>query len=295
MILKLLPERPIDQITVSVIREVKRVVDGLGLDTFLVGATARIILLEHVHGLNVGRATRDIDFAFAVESWDQFLAIKTRLIETTKFEEVKGVAQRLKFKVEGFRHQFVVDLIPFGEIESATGKISWPPDMSIVMNVAGYQDAFASAVAVEIAPELVIKVASILGIAVLKLFAWVDRGHEDPKDAIDLLTLFRQYHEAGNQDRIYADAIEALEAAGYDIELAGVWLLGSDAYTVSSLETRSQLTALLTEPDLVDRLASDMARDIRMRDDAVDYSRTLLDQFLAGFNQKPEVKVTNES
>lgn len=295
MILKPLPDRPIDQITVSVIREVKRVVDGLGLETYLVGATARIILLEHVHGLNVGRATRDIDFAFAVESWDQFQAIKTRLIETTKFEEVKGVAQRLKFKVEGLRHQFVVDLIPFGGIESATSKISWPPDMSIVMNVAGYQDAFASAVAIEIAPELVINVASIPGIAVLKLFAWVDRGHEDPKDAIDLLTLFRQYHEAGNQDRIYEDAIEALEAAGYDIELAGAWLLGSDAYTVSSLETHSQLTALLTEPDLVDRLATDMSRDIRMRDDAVDYSRTLLDQFLAGFNQKQEVKVTNES
>jgi predicted nucleotidyltransferase len=113
MILKPLPDRPIDQITVSVIREVKSVLDSLGLDAYLVGAAARIILLEHVHGLQVGRATRDIDFAFAVESWDQFQTIKTRFISTSKFEEVKGVAQRLKFKVEGLNHQFVVDLIRF--------------------------------------------------------------------------------------------------------------------------------------------------------------------------------------
>jgi predicted nucleotidyltransferase len=229
MILKLLPDRPIDQITVSVIREVKSAVDDLGLDTFLVGAIARIILLEHVHGLHVGRATRDIDFAFAVENWDQFQALKTRLISTSKFEEVKGVAQRLQFKEE-FSNPFAIDLIPFGGIESAASKISWPPDTSIVMNVAGYQDGLASAVAVEIVPELVISVASIPGIAILKLFAWVDRRYEDPKDATDLLTLLRPYHEAGNQNRIYEDAINALEAVGYDIELGGAWLLGSDAY-----------------------------------------------------------------
>jgi predicted nucleotidyltransferase len=287
MILKPLPDRPIDPITVSVIREVKNAVNVLGLDTYLVGATARIILLEHVHGLHTGRATRDIDFAFAVESWDHFQALKTRLISTLKFEEVKGVMQRLQFKQE-FSFQVAVDLIPFGGIESAAGKICWPPDMSIVMNVAGYQDGLASAVAVEIAPELVISVASIPGIAILKLFAWVDRRYEDPKDAIDLLTLLRQYHEAGNQARIYEDAIMALEAAGYDIELGGAWLLGSDAYAASSLETHSRLTALLNQTDLVDRLAIDMARANRTRHDAVDYSRALLDQFLAGFNQKQE-------
>lgn len=283
--LKPLPDRPIDLITVAVIREVKSVVGDLGLDTYLVGATARIILLEHVHGLRVGRATRDIDFAFAVESWDQFQAIKARLISTSKFYAVEGVAHRLKFNFEGVSRQFVVDLIPFGGIETSARMIAWPPEMSIVMNVAGFRDAFESAVPVEIAPELVILVASIPGVAILKLFAWVDRRQEDPKDAIDILNLLRQYNEAGNQDRIYEDANEALEAAGYDIELAGAWLLGYDAYAVSSVDTRSQLNALFTKPALVDRLVIDMSRDIRMRDDAVDYSRSLLDQFLKGFNQ----------
>jgi predicted nucleotidyltransferase len=285
MILKPLPDRPIDQITVSVIREVKNAVNVLGLDAYLVGAAARIILLEHVHGLAVGRTTRDIDFAFAVESWDQFQALKRHLISTSKFEEVKEVAQRLQFK-DKFSNPLAVDLIPFGGIESAASKISWPLDTSIVMNVAGYRDGLASAVAVEIVPDLVISVASIPGVAILKLFAWVDRRYEDPKDAIDLITLLRQYHEAGNEDRIFEDALMALEAAGFDIELGGAWLLGSDVYAASSLETRSRLTALLSKTELVDGLAIDMARANRTRNDAVAYSRALLDQFLTGFNQK---------
>ena len=110
MILKPLPDRPIHPITVSIVSEVKRVVDDLRLDTYLVGATASIILLEHVHGLHVGRATRDIDFAFAVENWDQFQAIKMRLISTTKFEAVEGIAQRLKFNAEGLSNSLLLIL-----------------------------------------------------------------------------------------------------------------------------------------------------------------------------------------
>jgi predicted nucleotidyltransferase len=152
------------------------------------------------------------------------------------------------------------------------------------MNVAGSRDAYASAVPAELEPGLVMLIASILGIAILKLFAWADRGHEIPKDAIDLLTLLRQYNEADNQGRVYEDALPALKAVGYDIELAGAWLLGRDALAISSSETRDQLNALFAEPYRVERLVTDMARAIRTREDAQDYSRTLLDQFLKGFS-----------
>jgi predicted nucleotidyltransferase len=279
------PDRQVDQITRSVIREVKNAATDLGLDIFLVGATARIILLENVYGLHTGRATHDIDFAFAVENWDQFQAIKDRLTSTSGFEEVRGEAQRLICKPASVDRRFVVDLIPFGGLESSRNTIAWPPDMSIMMNVAGYRDAHASAVPVEVESGIVISIASIPGIAILKLFAWVDRGREDPKDAIDLVTLFRQYNEAGNQDRVYEDAIAALEAVEYDIELAGAWLLGSDAFAMSSPETRGQLGALFAEPSLMGRLVADMSRALRARDDALDYSWTLLEQFIKGFSE----------
>lgn len=278
------PDRQVNQITCSVIREVKNAITGLGQDIFLVGATARIILLENVFGLHTGRATHDIDFAFAVENWDQFQAIKDRLTSTSGFEEVRGEAQRLICKPANVEHRFVVDLIPFGGLESSRNTIAWPPDMSIMMNVAGYRDVHASAVQVEVEPGIVISIASIPGIAILKLFAWVDRGQENPKDAIDLVTLLRQYNEAGNQDRVYEDAITALEDVGYDIELAGAWLLGRDAFVMSSPETRGQLNTLFAEPSVKERLVSDMSRALQTRGAPLDYSRALLEQFIRGFS-----------
>lgn len=285
MILTPRPDRQVDQIACSVIRAVKNAATDLGLDIFLVGATARIILLENVYGLHTGRATHDIDFAFAVENWDQFQALKSRLTSISGFEEVRGEAQRLTCQPASVERRFVVDFIPFGGLESSRNTIAWPPDMSIMMNVAGYRDAHASAVRVEVEPGIVISIASIPGIAILKPFAWVDRGREDPKDAIDLVTLFRQYNEAGNQDRVYEDATAALEAVEYDIELAGAWLLGSDAFAMSSPETRGQLGALFAEPSLMGRLVADMSRALRARDDALGYSWTLLEQFIKGFSE----------
>ena len=94
------------------------------------------------------------------------------------------------------------------------------------MNVAGYSDALAAAVQVEIEAGIVMAIASLPGIAIMKFFAWADRRQETTKDANDLVLLLRSYHEAGNETRIYEDAtaVAALESVGYDIELAGAWL-----------------------------------------------------------------------
>ena len=284
MPLKPRPDRPINPISLAAIRAVTDVADELGLKTFMVGATARIILLESVFGLPPSRATRDIDFAFAVKSWEQFQALKQRLASASSFEQLERVAQRLIFKPEGIDHRFVVDLIPFGGLEAEANMIAWPPDMSIMMNVAGYRDAHAAAVRVEVEPGLVISLASIPGIAVLKIFAWIDRGREDPKDAIDLVTLLRQYHEAGNQDRVYADAVSALEDVGYDLELAGAWLLGRDASAMALPTTKQQLERLFAAPERIEGLVTDMSRAIRTREDALEYSRALLEQFVKGFS-----------
>lgn len=283
MPLKPRPDRPIDGISLIVMRAVADAAAQLGLATFMMGATARIILLEHVFGLQPGRATRDIDFAFALENWNQFQDLKRHLTSSAPCHELASVVQRLIFKPADSRHDYVVDLIPFGGLEGADNSIAWPPDMSVLINVAGYRDAHAAAVPVELEPGLVIPIASIPGIAVMKLFAWVDRGQEDPKDAMDLVTLLRQYHEAGNQDRVYEDALPALETVAYDIELTGAWLLGWDASTMASTETRRRLDALFAQPTLMGRLATDMARALRARDDALGYSRALLEQFQRGF------------
>lgn len=278
------PDRPVKPIALLVIREIHNASKALDLPVFLVGAMARIILLENVHGLTAGRATTDLDFAFALDNWDQFTAIKASLLANADFEESKHVAHRLHFRPEGLEHQYKVDLIPFGGIETSPNTIAWPPDMAVMMNVAGFADALVAAVTVKVSPGMSIAVASLPGIAILKLFAWADRGQENPKDAIDLVLLLRSYNEAGNASRIYeeASAIAALEAVGYDLELAGAWLLGNDAAAMVSGQTNTDLGTLLHGAKR-QRLLEDMARAMLGRHDALDYSHRLLEQFTKGF------------
>ena len=164
-----LAHKPIDPTTVAVVRELGDAAEKFGIDLFLVGAAARSLLLEHVHGLPPGRATRDVDFAFAVDNWEHFQAIKNCLLATDRFRALEKLAQRLKYKIEGFASELTVDLIPFGGVESEGKTLRWPPDMATVMNVTGYDDAYHAAVPVEIAPGLVLRVASLPAMAILKI------------------------------------------------------------------------------------------------------------------------------
>lgn len=279
------PDRPVEPLTLSVIGEIYQAAYTLGVPVFVVGAVARIILLENIHGLNAGRATTDVDFAFALDNWAQFDALKTLLLEDTRFSVSAQVAHRVYFRAPGSQHAYKVDLIPFGKVETSPNTIVWPPDMAIMMNVAGFRDAYVAAVRVEVSPGAVVSIASLPGIAILKLFAWGDRRQENSKDAVDVVTLLRSYHEAGNESRIYeeARALATLEAVGYDPELAGAWLLGSDVATMSSESTVTALEALLTGATK-DRLIEDMARAMKGRADAIDYASRLLEQFTQGFS-----------
>jgi hypothetical protein len=69
------------------------------------------------------------------------------------------------------------------------------------MTVAGFEDAIAAAVQVQVSADLTVPVASLAGIAVLKLFAWQDRYTTD-KDALDR---FGNERGSGNVSRRATD------------------------------------------------------------------------------------------
>jgi predicted nucleotidyltransferase len=265
-------------------REINAVARDLHLPYFLVGAMARDVLLGHVFGLNPGRATRDMDFAFALAGWEQFRQIQERLISGGRFTAVRDVAHRLLFSPDGSAGHCLVDLLPFGGVEQPTHAIAWPPDMQVIMSAAGYGDALKTAPLVQIETGLIIRVASLPGLAMLKLFAWQDRGLEDARDATDFVTLCQHYADAGNLDRLYEEAMPALHAVGFDVELAGAWLLGKDTAATASQQTCVQLKALLSDARASQRLVNDMAKALRRREDAVTYAEQLLNQFNRGFS-----------
>jgi predicted nucleotidyltransferase len=267
-------------------RAVDAVAQELHLSYFLIGAMARDVLLGHVLGLPTGRATRDMDFAFALESWEQFQHIQERLIAGGHFVAARDITHRLLFRPGDGVQEHRVDLLPFGGIEQPTHTIAWPPDMQMLMNVAGYDDALKSAPFVQVVTGLMIRIVSLSGLAMLKLFAWKDRSVADAKDAIDLVTLCRCYAEAGNLDRLYEEGMPGLQAVDFDIELAGAWLLGKDVAATASQQLGVQLQALLRDAHVSKQLVNDMVKALRSREDAVAYVEQLFDQFARGFASK---------
>jgi predicted nucleotidyltransferase len=279
------PDRPVDPWIVAVLRRLSSVVQELGLTYFVTGATARDILLTGVFGRRMARMTRDVDLAIAVEQWSQFERIKSRLLEMDAlWSASRRSAQRLFWLIDGVEHQ--VDIIPFGGVEDPPFSVAWPPDREEVLNVAGYREVFAAAVQVEIEPGFTVPVASLPGLAVLKLFAWKDRGITDPRDALDFATLVKEYADADNYSRLYDGDVRLLEAVAYDIDLAGARLLGQDVRTMTSSVTRRHLLALLEDPVHFDSLAVDMSRDSRATDDAIAEAKTRLRQFKTGLEQE---------
>jgi predicted nucleotidyltransferase len=242
----------IDPLVLAAIRQIDEIARRHETAYFLAGATAREIMLHHVFGRPPGRRTLDVDFGIAVRDWDHFTLLKTALVEQAGFQPHARMVQRITYPSHP---AVVVDLIPFGGVETAERTIAWPPQEDIVMRVTGFSDGLESAIPVRLEPKLVIAVVSLPLLLVLKLFAWMDRKHEK-RDAPDIYTLLRQYGDAGNEDRLYGENISMLEAEGHDFELAGARLIARDAARVVSVDTQKRLRTILESDALMEELTN---------------------------------------
>jgi predicted nucleotidyltransferase len=225
----------------SVVRELNASANRLGIPFFLAGAAARDLVLVNLWGQAPGRATADIDFAFAVNDWDQFKQLREELLATNHFELVPHKQQRLQYTDPERGYQIPVDFIPFGGVTSGTQTISWPPEGDFVMNVAGFEEVLGAALRIELEPGLIISAASLPGLAILKLIAWDDRHLENNKDAADLYKLLAAFHRAGNEDRIFDEEPELLETLDYDSTLVGAAILGRDAARIVDFAAATQI------------------------------------------------------
>jgi predicted nucleotidyltransferase len=225
---------------------------ALGLDMLLVGATVRDIILGHVHGIKIGRATMDVDIGILVNDWSAYENFKQQLIATALFTPDSKRNHRLYF------HGLPVDIIPFGGIETETGNIIWPPDNDSTMRVTGFKDAFEHALSAHIGQGKEIRLTSLPGMAILKIIAWDDRHNELPtKDAEDLALILYNYANAGNVDRLYNKYPEFITSVDGDIELAGARLLGLDMAMIMSGNTKQTIQEILartTIPGTADKL-----------------------------------------
>jgi predicted nucleotidyltransferase len=182
-----------------------------------------------------------------------------------------------------------LDLVPFGPLEAPEGIIKWPKDKA-EMNVLGFREAVDTALQVDIGESLTVPVVSLPALAILKLLAWQDRRTTKNTDAGDLLLVIRNYHNAGNNERIWEVATDLLKTQGFDADLAAAALLGRDARRIALPATRDAVVPLLVPGKVFETLSGDMLASAARRmfvDEFADTTVGSLAAFRDGFMQDP--------
>lgn len=230
----------IDEKTVAILSEIDTIARDLKLAFFIVGATARDILLEHAHGIHPSRATLDVDIGVFVSDWSQFQNLKETLVRTGKFSSTRQ-AQRLLFDNER-----PLDIVPFGGVEEENDSILWPPEKDTRMSILGFQECYQNAVSVLVRaePDLVVKVVSLAGLAILKLVSWDDSIERRRKDAADLLLIMKNYIAAGNMDRFFEEA-GILKKEDSDYDRSSARFLGREIAKMADQATKATLAGIL--------------------------------------------------
>jgi predicted nucleotidyltransferase len=182
----------------------------------------------------------------------------------------------------------LIDLVPFGDLEEVSGQISWPPDFSIVMSTVGFREAYDHSIEVRITDDLIVRVASLPGLALMKIVAWDDRRFE--RDAQDLGQIMRHYLDAGNQDRVYSEQGDCFDLLNeeFDYEKASARILGRDIGWLVTDISRPILERVLPKgPDQgnLDALATVMIRNSANYYGDYDMALSMLTELRTGMSE----------
>jgi len=271
----------IEKPVVDTLHILKKVADWLSISFFVVGASARDFILKHQYGIEPRRKTGDIDLGVEVASWEQFKTLFESLISTGQFSPTPE-RQRLRCGT------VLIDILPFGPITGEDKKISWPPEHEIIMSMVGFEEAYEHSITVRVSsgPDLNIKLASLPGLAIMKLISWKEKYPDRKRDAEDLLLIMNKYEEAGNSERLYGEDLPLLQEENFDTKLAGTRLLGRDIAIISDPKTFLVVKEILddeTKEMSQYKLISDMMREAGMSDTRFDVALAQLTKLREGF------------
>lgn len=231
----------IKSLRLAALEEIANIALSEDIPFFIVGATARDLILAKGHNIKPFRATLDIDIGVRVPDWSQYNKLKEGLVGTGEFKETKEY-QRLIFQ-----DRLNIDLIPFGPIADKMGNIKWPPDEEIVMHIIGFEEAFANSQTLRLRDDsiLEIKVVTLAGLAVMKIVSWNDGYPNRRKDASDLALIMSKYLDAANSERIFNEHSDLLDLEDFDYVNAGARLLGRDIATILSSDLKDRVLEVL--------------------------------------------------
>lgn len=237
-----------------------------GVPFFVIGAAARDMLFRDAYGLPVRRATRDIDIAIRIAAWDGYDRLVGALIATGDFKATENRHRHI------FKESETIDIVPFGPIAGKKQSIAWPAIENTVMGVLGFEEAFRSAIPVTLRrePRLDVPVASLAGLAMMKLISWDESYPRRPKDGQDYYYITENYIDAGNDERLYTEASDLFEVDVFDRVVAGARLLGRDMSRLAEGDVPKKIYEIFvreSDPSGSLRLISDIVgTDISMQE-----------------------------
>ena len=189
---------------------------------YVIGATARDIIVQQLLDTASTRRTRDLDIAIAIPDWDAFEQIKERLV-ADGFKKSNDMYQRFYYGA------YEVDIVPYGVVAKEDDNIYWPPEEVVAMSVKGFDEVLSEAITVSIDDKFKVKIASLHGLFLLKLNAWLDRNAKTSKDAEDMSFILSNYFMANLDREIHQ---EVYDWENFDEYIVGGYWLAHDLVTL---------------------------------------------------------------
>ena len=213
---------------VELLRKLTDSFSKMDKEFYVIGATARDIIMQQLLDTASSRRTKDLDIAIAIPDWNTFEQVKQNLIDDG-FKKSRHMRQRF------FYGEYELDIVPYGVVAKEDGNIYWPPEEEIAMSVKGFDEVLSEAITVSIDNGFKVKIASLHGLFLLKFNAWLDRNAKTSKDAEDMSFILSNYFLANLEREIHQEVYDWENFDDYIV--GGYWL----AYDIVALLNKEQL------------------------------------------------------
>ena len=273
-------------------------VSSLGLKLYVVGATARDLMMKLLDEYPSKRKTRDLDVAIALSDWSQFENL-SQILQKNYFR--KDPANQ-KFYYEGKKHDndYEVDVVPFGDIAGEDETLLWPPEYEKEMSVKCFTEVMNRSMPITIDKLFNINIAMLAGQFLIKLDAWNDRhtAEYDSKDADDMFLILSRYHDAYIKEPNITPP-DAVDYNNHDNEtIWGAQWLASDIKNILSNEHLIYYVNMINA-ELSKKTESDLINNfIRLygdeKEEAYDISIKIWSNIYDILNQEIETKNENK-
>lgn len=270
---------------VDVLVQMKEIAESLEIPFFLVGASARDMFFSALFDVKTRRASLDVDIGIMVSSWEEVTRLIDALVATGHFAPINQL--RSKFR---HQNQTLVDIVPFGTIESPSGKVQWPSS-DVIMTTIGFGEALKYSIEVQIRsqPVVLVRISTPPALVMLKLIAWDEKYPERAKDAQDIQYILESYIDAGNDGRLDDEDADLREEEDFDYGMASARIVGRDIARIASADTMSAVLRIIErETDTTSdfKLLTDMTRGAAYDQDRFEQNLRLLHQLRQGLSDR---------